>query len=345
MNRFVLLFWLAFCVPKINGEPHLPTVLPCSDGFVKIHNFCYYFSVEAENFDGAEFKCRERKSNLAVIHNKRQDRELKNYLIKQYAASVPRWLGGQYNWIKKQWVWRLNGKLIKYQSFLPNNNASSEWNCLLSHPSYNFNWIGSKCWEKQYFICQTHLLHPQLKNATHKNQPGYYIVTPSPPKKAKPKISIVCPRDFQPIGRKCFSFSTEKETWQQAYHKCEDKRSQLAIFRKPGQNRKLKLHARKLRLFEDVWLGGRYDWNRKNWKWAKNGKIIQGRTPQKDQDWTCLTWSYNLDTYGAENCLTTQYYLCQTQPDIIQKKKEKKIKKVEFRFELYNKTDSTRHYD
>lgn len=52
--------------------------------------------------------------------------------------------------------------------------------------------------------------------------------------------TVSCPNDFVLIGKKCYFFSSERETWQDAYWKCTNTNSTLAIITKAEQDELLR---------------------------------------------------------------------------------------------------------
>lgn len=54
------------------------------------------------------------------------------------------------------------------------------------------------------------------------------------------KNTIYCPPDFILIGRKCYFFSLDRQTWQDAYWKCSNMNSTLALITKAEQDDQLR---------------------------------------------------------------------------------------------------------
>lgn len=50
------------------------------------------------------------------------------------------------------------------------------------------------------------------------------------------KGTISCPHDFVLIGKKCYLFSSDRQTWQDAYWKCSGANSTLAIITNAEQD-------------------------------------------------------------------------------------------------------------
>lgn len=51
----------------------------------------------------------------------------------------------------------------------------------------------------------------------------------------------VCPPDFMRLGNKCYFFSNNTATWQEAYFHCKDFHSNLAIIKSAHQNKILRM--------------------------------------------------------------------------------------------------------
>jgi hypothetical protein len=57
------------------------------------------------------------------------------------------------------------------------------------------------------------------------------------PVKKVPKRSYVCPPHFIRLSHRCYYFSNEAATWQDAYFQCRDLHSNLAIIRSANQDK------------------------------------------------------------------------------------------------------------
>lgn len=62
------------------------------------------------------------------------------------------------------------------------------------------------------------------------------------------KSGVSCPHDFVLVGKKCYFFSTERQTWQEAYWKCLSANSTLAVISKAEQDDLLRNYLNKHKL-------------------------------------------------------------------------------------------------
>ncbi|KAK9738854.1 Alcohol dehydrogenase transcription factor Myb/SANT-like [Popillia japonica] len=268
-------------------------------------------------------------------------------------TDVPRWMGGQYDWNSARWKWIYNGKIIPWHQFDgPVNTKNLAWHCLIMDPKNNYRWNASICFDKNYYICQTRLVNRKADEAAnltaekgphnsdqknynngglnsteqHDTQPGYQFVIDAdipPQKPKKPRKKFICPKDQILAGRKCYSFSKDKETWSNAYYKCQDMKSELAIFNNTKQDQRLRTKLNRLQSKpEKRWIGGYYDFVNSLWKWAASGRILPVQpVVLTDLKWSCVLWNpQQTERWTSETCLTPMYYMCQSNAIPVEKK-------------------------
>lgn len=68
------------------------------------------------------------------------------------------------------------------------------------------------------------------------------------------KDVICCPSNFVLVGKKCYFFSPERQTWQNAYWKCDTLNSTLAVINKAAQDDLLRKYLNKFRLGEQFFI-------------------------------------------------------------------------------------------
>lgn len=146
----------------------------------------------------------------------------------------------------------------------------------------------------------------------------------------------VCPPNFVRLGNKCYYFSNETATWQDAYFHCKDFRSNLAIIKSSHQNKILRtaLNKEGIEPYER-WVGGYFDWQQKEWKWAPSGKPMsfQGfsQLPSEDSkmDWQKAILDPHLQyKWNTRSAIEKKHYICQTNLKNVNKREKKKLKKV-----------------
>ncbi|KAI4466230.1 c-type lectin domain-containing protein [Holotrichia oblita] len=278
----------------------------------------------------------------------------RRYFLLLY-PDAPRWMGGQYDWKSAQWKWIYNGKIIPRHQFDSSVDAKNlAWHCLIIDPKNNYRWNASSCFDKNYYICQTRLVnrkpdeaanlslaekgpnnHDQKNdnnnggfNSTeqHDTQPGYQFIIDadiSPQKPKKPRKRFTCPEDQILAGRKCYILSKDKETWNNAYYKCQDMKSELAIFNNTKQDQRLRIKINRFqRNTEKRWIGGYFDYVNNLWKWAASGRALPVQpVVLTDLKWSCVLWDpHQTERWTSETCLTPMYYMCQSNATPVEKK-------------------------
>ncbi|XP_025418715.1 snaclec coagulation factor IX/factor X-binding protein subunit B-like isoform X2 [Sipha flava] len=92
------------------------------------------------------------------------------------------------------------------------------------------------------------------------------------------KLMYNCKNGFSKFGNNCFYLSTKTATWQEAYFECKylAKGSKLAVLYKEVDDHNIRkfLKYRHTEI-KERWIGGLYDWNQDQWKWATSGRKIQ----------------------------------------------------------------------
>ncbi|RZB40372.1 uncharacterized protein BDFB_007250, partial [Asbolus verrucosus] len=171
-----------------------------------------------------------------------------------------------------------------------------------------------------------------------------YNTTVKPVKKI-PKRSYVCPPNFVRLSHRCYYFSKEPATWQDAYFQCRDLHSNLAIIRNSNQDKLIRrtLNRKTLAPLER-WLGGLYDWEQMTWKWAASGKplVYQGFSQMEAEDkeklrWHCIIVDPNLQyKWNTRSCLEQKHFICHTKIKIVTSKGKKKLQR-QYNANKYNK--------
>ncbi|XP_017769325.1 PREDICTED: lymphocyte antigen 75-like isoform X2 [Nicrophorus vespilloides] len=311
----------------------------CPNGFIQVHNCkrCYHFSSEKLPWRDAYFKCNNMNSSLAVLSSKEQNAKMQEYLLAKHLVPSEWWLGGNYDWEQDTWKWAASGRVIKNSQIRKKRGKHLNWHCIILDPSRRYRWDSKKCTEKYNYICQKKVNDlkcnndmPEIismdansiENSIHikqrQNQAAYkpihVIRDPSKPK-------AICPKHYKHIKGKCYKFSREALTWQDAYYTCDSEyNATLALI--PGKNQDLAIRRASLRLHigdEERWIGGIYDWEQMAWKWAVNGGIIQHQAHDRERlRWNCLVWNPKIhNKWSSDNCLARKVFICETKPTYI----------------------------
>ncbi|XP_044752188.1 uncharacterized protein LOC123312059 [Coccinella septempunctata] len=140
------------------------------------------------------------------------------------------------------------------------------------------------------------------------------------------KKTYVCPKHFVRVGRRCYFFSKNSATWQQAIHKCQDKQSSIAIIKTANQDRRIrKILSRPTHAIHERWIGGMYNWKKMKWLWATTGKplIYQGFHSQnftESQKWHCIIMDPAVKyEWNTRPCLESKPYICHTKSKVIRR--------------------------
>ena len=110
--------------------------------------------------------------------------------------------------------------------------------------------------------------------------------------KVPKKRKFTCPVNFHLVGKKCYFFSQDSDIWDSAFYKCQDLYGELAVFKNTKQDVRLKSLLKKVKISDDHrWIGGRYDWQSLNWKWAATGNVVRQSVYKTESlTWACLVW-------------------------------------------------------
>ncbi|XP_042883297.1 perlucin-like protein [Penaeus japonicus] len=131
----------------------------CPPNFIRLGNSCYYFSTDMKSWHDAHFACRGLQSQLAALETRWEDRTLRNYMNKPQFASLNRWVGGIYNWSRRQWTWGSSASVMTYSGFLtPQFPRSSRWHCLFLSPVLNYRWNHDLCTQTMHYLCEAPLI-------------------------------------------------------------------------------------------------------------------------------------------------------------------------------------------
>ncbi|XP_066152633.1 uncharacterized protein [Euwallacea fornicatus] len=96
-------------------------------------------------------------SNLAIIRNSNQDKVIKRALSRKTIDPVERWLGGFFDWHRKQWKWAASGKPLSYKGFdrfVNQDEKDLQWSCIVIDPVLEYRWNTRSCLEEKHYICQ-----------------------------------------------------------------------------------------------------------------------------------------------------------------------------------------------
>jgi hypothetical protein len=165
------------------------------------------------------------------------------------------------------------------------------------------------------------------------------------PVKKVPKRSYVCPPHFIRLSHRCYYFSNEAATWQDAYFQCRDLHSNLAIIRSANQDKLIRRTLNKKSSAPvERWLGGLYDWEQMTWKWAASGRPLayQGFSQMEPEDkeklrWHCIIVDPKLQfKWNTRSCLEQKHFICHTKIKIVTNKGKKKLLR-QYKVNKYNK--------
>ncbi|KAK9869650.1 hypothetical protein WA026_003397 [Henosepilachna vigintioctopunctata] len=140
------------------------------------------------------------------------------------------------------------------------------------------------------------------------------------------KKHYVCPKYFVRIARRCYFFSRNAVTWQEAFYQCRDKNSNIAIIKTANQDRRIrKILHRPIHATKERWLGGMYNWKQMKWLWAASGKPLtyQGFANQnftENQNWHCIVMDPALDyKWNTKPCIEKKPYICHKKAEVLTK--------------------------
>ncbi|XP_060517672.1 uncharacterized protein LOC132696705 isoform X2 [Cylas formicarius] len=154
------------------------------------------------------------------------------------------------------------------------------------------------------------------------------------PEKQLVKRSYVCPPNFVRLSHRCYFFSGEQATWQEAYYQCQSMHSNLAIIKNNNQDKLIRktLNRKTLEPLER-WLGGVYDWHQKQWKWAASGKPLTYKgfaadENQKDNSlkWHCIIIDPSAQfRWSSRSCLERKHFICHKKLMTVTNRDKKKL--------------------
>ncbi|CAG9860714.1 unnamed protein product [Phyllotreta striolata] len=161
----------------VSSKAHsLKKIHDCPKNFIKQGHKCYYYSPQALSWSEAMFKCRDLRSNLAVIQRRNQNKLLRSFLSRNNTLEpAERWLGGVYDWKKSTWKWASSGKSLTFNGFPKETPAADpkdlQWNCIIMDPAKQYMWSSRNCYLQKHFICQTRLKNrKKLKRRYNENK-------------------------------------------------------------------------------------------------------------------------------------------------------------------------------
>lgn len=76
-------FWLflkAFCVVLVLSTLTSPSRADCPVNFLQLHNKCYYFSRDVEQWSDSHYRCAAFNSTLVTLKSKHNNKKLVEYL-------------------------------------------------------------------------------------------------------------------------------------------------------------------------------------------------------------------------------------------------------------------------
>ncbi|CAH0547908.1 unnamed protein product [Brassicogethes aeneus] len=134
------------------------------------------------------------------------------------------------------------------------------------------------------------------------------------------QISPACSNNFISLGRKCYFFGNNEETWMNAHHECVEKNSSLATLINPHQHNLIKKYVNAKFSQERVerWIGGRFNEKQRIWVWGDSGKPIKYKSFGNEEindnfKLQCLVMDQNQNNnWSIQNCLAKRRYICQT---------------------------------
>lgn len=86
----------------------------------------------------------------------------------------------------------------------------------------------------------------------------------------------LCPPHFIRVGNECYFISEDRVNWLEAHFQCKDRKSRLAEpFKQEDRflRKFLSSHFGRHK-FGDIWIGGRFNWQRNKWQWGYNGRDV-----------------------------------------------------------------------
>ncbi|XP_066258202.1 uncharacterized protein [Euwallacea similis] len=143
----------------------------CPPNFIRLSHRCYYFSTEKATWQDAFFQCHSMNSNLAIIRNSNQDKVIKRALSRRTIDPLERWLGGFFDWHRKQWKWAASGKPLSYKGFdkfVSQDEKNLQWSCIVVDPALEYRWNARSCLQEKYYICQKKI-SPVASNMSRNN--------------------------------------------------------------------------------------------------------------------------------------------------------------------------------
>lgn len=89
------------------------------------------------------------------------------------------------------------------------------------------------------------------------------------------RMYAMCPPKFFRIGSECYFISTDRVNWLDAHFECKDRNSRLAEpFKQEDRYLRKYLNSHLYSKLSDIWIGGRFNWQRNKWQWGYNGKDV-----------------------------------------------------------------------
>nr|CAI5831841.1 unnamed protein product [Callosobruchus analis] len=146
-------------------------------------------------------------------------------------------------------------------------------------------------------------------------------------------------------GHRCYYFSKNPATWNEAMFKCRDLRSHLAIIKTAYQDKLIRnvLNRKPVEPLER-WLGGVYDWKAMRWTWGENGKHLSysgfQMNGQEDKDklrWHCIIMDPAIGyRWNSRTCTEQKHFICHTKMRTVSNKEKKRLQR-QYKADKYNK--------
>lgn len=88
------------------------------------------------------------------------------------------------------------------------------------------------------------------------------------------RMYALCPPHFIRIGNECYFISEDRVNWLDAHFECKDRNSRLAepVKQEDRFLRKYLNSQTGRQRYTDIWIGGRFNWEKNKWQWGYNGK-------------------------------------------------------------------------
>ncbi|XP_060517670.1 secretory phospholipase A2 receptor-like isoform X2 [Cylas formicarius] len=302
----ISIFIFAVCVgqPRENNSVRYRYI--CPETFKQIGKQCYHFSNSSDTWFQAYYKC-----NLTVLSERYDFRSLEQYFLRNTSRHIGKkgyWIAAIKDWKQNKWMWYSSGKPVKFPAAIEEQYQQKEWICL-SFDISTRRWVARNCMEELPYICQTEpkalvafkIVDKKFKRKIsldkcitdtqnlsrrqkfkcekilrtnglnlHPNEPAA-----RPNDNHSKIINHICPQNWISLGRKCYRLSKDAVTWSQAYYRCDQNNSKLAIVRSKSQDYKLRMLLNGFTDKQERWIGGISNGRKGGWIWAQSGQSLK----------------------------------------------------------------------